>query len=94
MARYLFNEDLKRVVDLEVIKTRTNVPSETSRTREDFRALLLERDGYCVWSGYTYGAGMHIIPFKRGSDVRSLIIRLEYVSSFPLLWLILRSGFA
>jgi hypothetical protein len=87
-ACYLFNEDLNRVVDLEVIKTRTNVPSETSRTREDFRALLLERDDYCVWSGISYGAGMHIIPFKQGSDVRSIIIYLEYVSSSPFLWLI------
>lgn len=85
MARYLFNEDLNCVVDLEVIKTRANVPSETSRAREDFRTLLLERDGSCVWSGYTYGVGMHIIPFKLGSEVRSIIIRLEcLIISIPL----------
>ena len=42
-------------------------------------------DGSCVWSGYIYGVGTHIIPFKRGSDVRSIIIRLEcLIISVPL----------
>jgi hypothetical protein len=35
MAYYLFNEDLTHAVDLEVIKLRTTVLSETTRTRED-----------------------------------------------------------
>jgi hypothetical protein len=70
---YLFNEDLVRAVDLEVIKQRTKVLSETERTRDDFRARLLERDVCCVWTGVGpgYGAGMHTIPFKWGSDVCS-----------------------
>jgi hypothetical protein len=73
MMYYLFNEDLATAVDLEVIKQRTNVPSETEGTCDDFRARLLERDIYCVWTGVgsRFGAGMHIIPFKRGSDVCS-----------------------
>ena len=54
MARYLFNEDLKRVVDLEA---RANVPSEISRMREDFRTLLrwfLCIVGIYLWSWYAY----------------------------------------
>ena len=57
MARYLFNEDLKRVVDLEVIKARANVPSEISRMGEDFRTLLrwfLCMVGIYLWSWYAY----------------------------------------
>ena len=47
------------------------MPSETDRTREYFRTRLLERDIHCVWTGIgsEYGAGMHVIPFKRGTDV-------------------------
>ncbi|KAF8351962.1 hypothetical protein F5887DRAFT_1170358 [Amanita rubescens] len=82
---YVPNEilDPTRVIDLEVIKARTNVPSETSATRDDFRTRLLERDVCCVWSGYTYGAGIHIIPFKQGSDWLRLIIanRPKYTES-------------
>jgi hypothetical protein len=77
MACYRFNEDLARVIDLEVIKTGTSMSSETSQTHDDFRARLLERDVCCVWSGITYGVGLHIIPFKRGSDVRSIIFCSE-----------------
>src|SRR5882762_10326959 len=71
---YLFNEDLATAVDLEVMKQRTNVPSETAGTRDDFRARLLERDIGCVWTGLEpeYGGeGIHVIPFKRGSEVCS-----------------------
>ncbi|KZP28688.1 hypothetical protein FIBSPDRAFT_947515 [Athelia psychrophila] len=58
----LQNQDiLAHAVDLEVIKERSRVPSETTRTREDFRTKLLERDGRCVWTGQQ-GVGMHIIP--------------------------------
>jgi len=63
--------DLSTAVDLEVIKQRTNVPSETAGTRDDFRARLLDRDIGCVWTGLEpeYGGeGTHIIPFKRGSE--------------------------
>jgi hypothetical protein len=42
------NKDLVHAVDLEVIKVRTNVPSQT---RNDFRTNLVERDVRCVWTG-------------------------------------------
>ena len=60
------------VVDLEVIKARTTVPSETMWTRSGFRDLLLERDVYCVFTGFEakFGHSVHIIPYCRGSDVR------------------------
>ena len=62
-------EILLHAVDLEVIKQRTNVPSETTRTREEFRTNLVERDGECcVWTGQSSSVGMHIIPFKRGDE--------------------------
>ena len=81
MACYLSNEDPVRVVDLEVIKIRTNVPSESTQTRDEFRANLLERDVCCPWTGVEpdFGAGLHIIPYERGSDVRSTIFCWEYV---------------
>lgn len=60
---------LAHAVDLEVIKQRSKVPSETTRTREDFRSSVLERDGRCVWTGQLGGMGMHIIPYSRGDDV-------------------------
>jgi hypothetical protein len=74
MARYLSNVDLVHVVDLEVIKTWTSMLSETSWTCDSFRNKLLERDVRCLWTGLVnYGAGLHIIPYKRGSEVRSTI---------------------
>ncbi len=76
-------QDPADVIDLEVIKASTNVPSETTATRDDFRTRLLERDVCCVWSGLKCGAGLHIIPFKRGDDVRSIIFCSEYVSLSP-----------
>jgi len=38
------SKDLVHAVDLEVIKVRTNVPSESTQTRNDFRTNLVERD--------------------------------------------------
>ena len=67
---YLSNEDLAQVVDLDVIKARTDTPSESSATRDDFRTVLEERDVRCVWTGSVLVDGLHIIPFKRGSEVR------------------------
>lgn len=61
---------LAHAVDLEVIKERSQVPSETTHTREDFRDCLSERDGCCVWTGLK-GVGMHIIPYARGEEVCS-----------------------
>ena len=61
---------LAHAVDLEVIKQRSGVPSETTRTREDFRTRVLERDGSCVWTGLD-GVGMHIIQYGRGDEACS-----------------------
>ena len=61
---------LAHAIDIEVIKQRTHVQSETTQTREDFCTRLLERDGYCVWTGLE-GVGMHIIPHRRGDAVCS-----------------------
>ena len=70
-ARFSSMADMA-VVDLEVIKARTTVPSETMWTRSRFRDLLLERDVYCVFTGFEadIGHSVHIIPYCRGSDVR------------------------
>lgn len=90
---YLFNEDFARcIVDLQVIKTRTSVPSETTQTRDDFRDRLLKRDARCVWTGIEPefgGVGIHIIPYKWGSEVRSIIFCWEYISSSPFLRLLI-----
>ena len=66
---YLSNEDLAQVVDLDVIKARTDTPSESSATRDDFRTVLEERDVRCVWTGSGLVDGLRIIFFKRGSEV-------------------------
>ncbi|KAF9513409.1 hypothetical protein BS47DRAFT_1344194 [Hydnum rufescens UP504] len=60
-------EDLSRAVDLEVIKYKSAVTSQTNTTRDDFRTRLLERDGFCVFTGYADGftEAVHIIPFSR-----------------------------
>ena len=64
------------VVDVEVIKARTAVPSETTGTRHGFRTRLIERDINCVFTGLEArdSEGSHIIPFIRGSEVRSLLL--------------------
>jgi hypothetical protein len=59
---------LAHAVDVEVIKQRSQVPSETTATREEFRNKLFKRDGCCVWTGVRKGVGMHIIPFSRGDE--------------------------
>jgi hypothetical protein len=61
---------LAHAVDLEVIKQRSQVPTETTETHEDFRAKVLERDGCCVWTSMQ-GVGMHIIPYSRGDEACS-----------------------
>ncbi|KAF8713536.1 hypothetical protein AX14_012944 [Amanita brunnescens Koide BX004] len=69
--------DFARIVDLQVIKLRTNVPSETTQTRDDFRHRLLRRDARCVWTGIEPdygGVGLHIIPYKQGPEWFRLII--------------------
>jgi len=72
----LSDTDLTTTVDLEVIKERTRVPSATTETRKDFRKKLLKRDVRCAFTGVSAeeGDGIHIIPYKRGSEVRSTFI--------------------
>ncbi len=50
-TRYYLSMSELAVVDLEVIKARTNVPSEIEGSRDEFRTQLLERDVPCVWTG-------------------------------------------
>ncbi|KAI0278646.1 hypothetical protein BGY98DRAFT_916858 [Russula aff. rugulosa BPL654] len=64
---------LAHAVDLEVIKQRSQVPSETMGTLEDFSANLLERDGSCVWTGLD-GIGTYIIPHERGDEWLQCIV--------------------
>ena len=81
---------LAHAVDLEVIKQRSGVPSETTRTREDFRTRVLERDGRCVWTGLPGGVGMHIIPYGRGNEAcsyHSCPISMRAKFSILLQWL-------
>ena len=61
------------VVDIEVIKAQTTTPS--TGTPSVFRDQLLQRDICCIFTGFEprYGDGIHIIPFKRGSEVCSYI---------------------
>jgi hypothetical protein len=67
----LSSEDLDHAVDLEAIKERLTIPSETTATRETFRETVRERDACCIFSGATgiECEGTHIIPYIRGSDV-------------------------
>ena len=58
---------LAHAVDLEVIKQRSQLSSESTGTHEDFRTRLIERDGRCVWTGLK-GIGMYIIPYERGNE--------------------------
>jgi hypothetical protein len=60
---------LLHAVDVGVIRERSQVPSQTTRTRENFRQQLAQRDGeQCVWTGFSPGVAMHIIPFRRGDE--------------------------
>ncbi|KAF9508852.1 hypothetical protein BS47DRAFT_1365677 [Hydnum rufescens UP504] len=69
--------DLDYVVDLEVIKVESGTPSETTTTREGFREKLLERGGFCVFTGAPESvcAGVHIIPYARGSEWFEAIVQ-------------------
>ena len=80
---YLFTEDLAQAVDLDVIKARTDTPSESSATRDDFRTVLEERDVRCVWTGSVLADDLHIIPFKRGSEVRPATFFMEGSDRLP-----------
>lgn len=61
--------------------------SSQSTTCKDFVSRLVARDGWCVWTGLN-GRGMHIVPYRRGNEVRP---RLIYVRKF---WLIRRVVFS
>jgi hypothetical protein len=69
----LSNKDLCHAIDLEVVMRRTSVPSEPTSSRNTFRSNLLTRDVRCVFTGTheRCGSGMHIIPYRRGSEVCS-----------------------
>ena len=82
-AIYLSTKDLAQVVDLDVIKARTDTPSESSAMRDDFRTVLGERDVRCVWTGSVLVDGLHIIPFKRGSEVRPATCCMEASDRLP-----------
>ncbi|KAF8523451.1 hypothetical protein BU17DRAFT_63744 [Hysterangium stoloniferum] len=73
---YITDTNSYQAVDLEVIKMRTSVPSEPTQSHNEFCTNLLERDGFCVWTGVApkNGAGLHIIPFSRGSEWFQLIV--------------------
>lgn len=65
---------LAHAVDLEVIKEKTQVLSETGTESSDFFSSdLPRRDGVCVFSGLP-GVGMYIIPYQRGDEVHSLFL--------------------
>lgn len=61
---------LAHAVDLEVIKEKTQVLSETTGSSDFFSSDLPLRDGSCVLSGLP-GAGMYIIPYRRDDEARS-----------------------
>jgi hypothetical protein len=64
---------LSHAVDLEVIKLRSQVTTESVGTRESFRHELATRDGeQCVWTSLPPGVSMHIIPWSRGDEARLL----------------------
>lgn len=64
--------DLSHAVDLEVIKLRSNVPTQTG-ARVNFHEELARRDGkHCVWTGWPPGVGMHLIPWSKGDEARIL----------------------
>ena len=83
---------LAHAIDLEVIRQRSQVSSGSTTGTcqcEDFHTRILQRDGYCVWTGLDW-AGMHIIiPFRRGDEACSHYscssMRAKF--SIPLQWL-------
>ncbi|KAF9505532.1 hypothetical protein BS47DRAFT_1400322 [Hydnum rufescens UP504] len=71
--------DLDGLVDLEVIKIKSAVPSEITTSRNDFRENILERDPLCVFSGAPedfLSSSPHIIPYARGSEWFQTIIQI------------------
>ncbi|KAF8523455.1 hypothetical protein BU17DRAFT_63747 [Hysterangium stoloniferum] len=73
---YITDTNSFQAVDLAAIKMRTNVPSETTQSRNEFCNNLLERDVFCAWTGIDpdMATGLHIIPFNRGSEWFRLIV--------------------
>ena len=57
-------------------------------TQDEFRRKLMERDPHCVWTGFPEDAcsGMHIIPHRRGSEVRSPVLLLVRDLIVSFLW--------
>jgi hypothetical protein len=55
--------------------------------REDFRTKLSERDGRCVWTGFTMPIGMHVIPHRRGDEACSLYSCPSMRAKFSILLL-------
>ncbi|KAJ7242639.1 hypothetical protein C8J57DRAFT_1557458 [Mycena rebaudengoi] len=84
-----------KAVQLDVIKTRSSVTSQTSTSRQSFREIVLERDGACVWTSQAEGNAMHIIPAERvavlktpnpmldANDVPARSVRATRDSFFP-----------
>jgi hypothetical protein len=62
--------DLRCAVDLEVIRARDRVASESTITCDTFHEQLVRCDALCVWTGMPVelGVGLHIILYKQGDD--------------------------
>jgi hypothetical protein len=60
------------------------MPSESMQTCNDFCTNLAERDVCRVWTGVelAFGTGLICIPYKLGSEVRSISLLLGMISPF------------
>ncbi|KAJ7645768.1 hypothetical protein B0H17DRAFT_1022794 [Mycena rosella] len=77
------DDPLRYAVDLEAVKVYSQVPSETSATREDFSKKVAERDVCCIFTNSSAELcdGAHIIPFSKGDEVGLESLRLTLLQT-------------
>ncbi|KAJ7672903.1 hypothetical protein B0H17DRAFT_947299, partial [Mycena rosella] len=70
------DDPLRYAVDLEAVKVYSQVPSETTATRDDFSNKVAERDVCCIFTNSSAELcdGAHIIPFSKGDEWFNLLV--------------------
>ncbi|GJJ13797.1 hypothetical protein Clacol_008054 [Clathrus columnatus] len=75
---YQTDTGLEHAIDPEVTRLHSSVATTKTDVRINFKQLLSERDGNCVWTNADVSDGMHLIPFARGDEWLQRIVENRF----------------
>ncbi|GJJ07772.1 hypothetical protein Clacol_001977 [Clathrus columnatus] len=75
---YQTDTGLEHAIDPEVIRLHSSVATTKTDIRANFKQLLSERDGNCIWTNEELPDGTHLIPFARGDEWLQRIVENRF----------------